>query len=206
MAKNANDAIQEQLIAARRSQILDAAISVFAEKGFARATIKDIAREAGIADGTIYIYFENKTALLLGILHSLDSGGQSPADFPMSDDVNIEEILRFFLRQRLEALAPKGMQVVQIVLSEMLINRDMRDLYRQQVIEPTFTTAAPLFQMWIDKGLLKPFDVPLVLRTITSMVLGLLVLRLMGDPLVEEQWSQLPDVIIDMVLKGIQKP
>lgn len=205
MPKNSNDAIQEQLVAARRSQILDAATTVFAEKGFARATIKDIAKEAGIADGTIYIYFENKTALLLGILHSLDNGSQSPADFPMSDDVNIGEVLRFFLRQRLEALAPKGMQVVQIVLSEMLINRDMRDLYRQQVIEPTFALADTYFQVWIDKGLLKPFDVPLVMRTITSMVLGLLVLRLMGDPVIEEQWSQLPDVIVEMVLKGIQK-
>src|SRR5436309_1359279 len=62
------DSLQEQLIAARRIQILDAATKVFAEKGFHPTTIKDIAREAGIADGTIYNYFENKTALMLGIL------------------------------------------------------------------------------------------------------------------------------------------
>ena len=49
--KYMKDSIQEQLIAARRNQILDAATKVFAEKGFHPTTIKDIAREAGIADG-----------------------------------------------------------------------------------------------------------------------------------------------------------
>src|SRR2546430_10799832 len=66
------DPIQELLIAARRTQILDAAAAVFAEKGFHRATIKEIARVAGIADGTIYTYFSSKTDVLLGILHRLN--------------------------------------------------------------------------------------------------------------------------------------
>lgn len=205
MPKNANDAIQEQLIAARRSQILDAATTIFAEKGFARSTIKDIAKEAGIADGTIYIYFENKTALLLGILNRLNETDQRAEDFDLSAEMGIDAHFRFYLRQRLDVITAKGLEVVQIVLSEILVNREMRDLYRQQVIDPTFELASRYFQEWIDKGLLKPFDVPLVMRTITSLVLGLLVLRLMGDPVVEEQWSQLPDVIADMVLKGIQQ-
>ena len=45
------DPIQELVTAARRKQILDAATQVFAEKGFHRATVKEIARVAGIADG-----------------------------------------------------------------------------------------------------------------------------------------------------------
>jgi AcrR family transcriptional regulator len=68
--KDTHDPIQELLITARRNQILDAATKVFAEKGFHPTTIKDIAREAGIADGTIYNYFENKTATILDGLGS----------------------------------------------------------------------------------------------------------------------------------------
>src|SRR5579884_1574030 len=45
------DPIQAQLIAARRKQILEAAVKVFAEKGFHQTTIKEIAIEAGIAQG-----------------------------------------------------------------------------------------------------------------------------------------------------------
>ncbi len=44
--------------------ILDAAIKVFAKNGFFQSTVSQIAREAGVADGTIYLYFENKEDIL----------------------------------------------------------------------------------------------------------------------------------------------
>jgi TetR/AcrR family fatty acid metabolism transcriptional regulator len=47
--------------------ILDAAIRVFAQKGFHGARISDVAEAAGVADGTIYLYFKNKDDLLLTI-------------------------------------------------------------------------------------------------------------------------------------------
>lgn len=46
-------------------QILEAAIKVFAEQGYYKATISQVAREAGVADGTIYIYFKNKADILI---------------------------------------------------------------------------------------------------------------------------------------------
>lgn len=51
----------------KRERIVEAAIAVFAEKGFAAARISDIAKGAGVADGTIYLYFLNKEDLLLTI-------------------------------------------------------------------------------------------------------------------------------------------
>ena len=49
----------------KRARILDAAIKVFAERGFHTATVAEIARAAGVADGTIYLYFKGKDDLLL---------------------------------------------------------------------------------------------------------------------------------------------
>ena len=49
----------------KRARILDAAIKVFAERGFHSATVAEIARAAGVADGTIYLYFKGKDDLLL---------------------------------------------------------------------------------------------------------------------------------------------
>jgi len=46
-------------------QILTAAIKVFAERGFSQSTISQIAQEAGVADGTIYLYFKNKDDILV---------------------------------------------------------------------------------------------------------------------------------------------
>ncbi|MCO4746471.1 MAG: TetR/AcrR family transcriptional regulator [Proteobacteria bacterium] len=51
----------------KRSLITEAAVEVFAEKGFHQARVSDIARRAGVADGTIYLYFKNKEDLLLSI-------------------------------------------------------------------------------------------------------------------------------------------
>src|SRR5215475_13433540 len=52
----------------RREQIIDAALRVFAQKGFARATNRDVAQEAGITTGLIYYYFKSKEDLLKAAL------------------------------------------------------------------------------------------------------------------------------------------
>jgi len=48
---------------------LEAAVRVFAEQGFHQATIAQIARQAGVADGTIYLYFKNKDDILVHIFN-----------------------------------------------------------------------------------------------------------------------------------------
>ncbi len=50
-------------------QILNAAIKVFAEQGYHKATISQVAREAGVADGTIYLYFKNKNDILFNFFN-----------------------------------------------------------------------------------------------------------------------------------------
>jgi TetR/AcrR family fatty acid metabolism transcriptional regulator len=204
MSKSANDPIQEQLITARRNQILDAATTVFAEKGFHRSTIRDVAKAAGIADGTIYIYFENKTALLMGILDRMNQSDQRQGFFEEAADMDMDTYLRKHIRQRLEVMDGTGLDVVKIVLSEVMVNQDLRELYYGQVVAPTFVLAENYFHQWMDAGLIRRFDVPIMMRLITSTILGVLVLRLLGDPTVEEQWQKLPDVIADMLLYGVE--
>lgn len=54
----------------KRARILEAAEKVFAERGFFHARVSEIAREAGVADGTIYLYFKNKDDLLISVFES----------------------------------------------------------------------------------------------------------------------------------------
>lgn len=54
----------------KRERILEAAEVVFAEHGFARARVSEIARAAGVADGTIYLYFKSKDDLLIELFDS----------------------------------------------------------------------------------------------------------------------------------------
>lgn len=68
MSKNRSASGQARAVSVdKREAILRAAIKIFAEKGYFNAKVADIAAEAGIADGTVYLYFKNKE----DILHSI---------------------------------------------------------------------------------------------------------------------------------------
>ncbi|HXX77763.1 MAG TPA: helix-turn-helix domain-containing protein, partial [Ktedonobacteraceae bacterium] len=152
------DPIQELVTAARRKQILDAATQVFAEKGYHRATIKDIARVAGIADGTIYTYFSSKTEVLLGILHRLNESTEREQQLMPESEQDLRSFFTAYLRQRMALLWPNA-EVFQAVLPEMLATEELRALYYQQVLVPTFTIAEHSFQAQNTTGQVRSIDV-----------------------------------------------
>jgi AcrR family transcriptional regulator len=197
------DPIQELVTAARRKQILDAATQVFAEKGFHRATIKDIAGVAGIADGTIYTYFPSKTAVLLGILHRLNESTEREQQLVPEREQDLRSFFAAYLRQRMALLWPNA-EVFQAVLPEMLVNGELRELYYQQVLEPTFTVAERAFQAQRGAGQIGNIDVPLTVRAIAGLFLGLLTLQLLGDEVIAQRWEELPEVLTSLLFDGLQ--
>ncbi len=65
--------IEKKPASDKRQKIIQAAIAVFSKNGFYNSTVADVAREAQVADGTIYLYFKNKDDLLISIFeHSMD--------------------------------------------------------------------------------------------------------------------------------------
>jgi AcrR family transcriptional regulator len=194
------DSTQEQLATARRHQILDAAAKVFAAKGFHPATIKDIAREAGIADGTVYIYFANKTALLFGILDRMKAAALE--DNTAFSEVNdFRSFVKIYLEQPLMAFRRDNFELFRVVISEIMVNEELRRRYYQHILEPTLSLAEPHFALWVGQGI----DVRLTLRAISGMILGLMLEHVMGDELLAAQWDELPDFLTDLILKGITR-
>ncbi|MFN8373779.1 MAG: helix-turn-helix domain-containing protein [Anaerolineae bacterium] len=198
----ADDAIQEQLIAARRAQILEAAVKVFAAKGYHRATIPDIAREAGIAVGTIYNYFGKKDDLLLALLHHVNESDQRSDDLALAAEMDVREFARTYVRKRFELMTTEGLDVLRATLPEVLVNPELRTLYMEQIILPTFAIGEPHFQHLMDLGKIRKMDIRLTMRAIAATFLGLLMLRMLGDPVVEAQWDDIPDLLADMILNG----
>src|SRR3989337_4491957 len=74
-----------------RQQILDASLRLFSERGFARTTVRDIARQAGITDAAIYYHFQSKRELLealveeRGFINSLQELGRGSAGLPLRE-------------------------------------------------------------------------------------------------------------------------
>jgi TetR/AcrR family fatty acid metabolism transcriptional regulator len=198
------DAKQEQLIVTRRNQILDAAARVFAEKGFHPTTIKDIARAAGIADGTIYIYFPNKPALLLGILTRMKESVQQEVDPAQLAGMDLHTFVRTYLHYPLTVFEASNFELFRVVLSEIMVNKEVREQYYQQILEPTIALAERSFQQWAEQNNVAPIHTTLMLHTISGLVLGLIVQRIMGDATLEAHWERLPDVLSDLLLNGIR--
>ncbi|MCY1668165.1 TetR/AcrR family transcriptional regulator [Rhizobium sp. SL86] len=83
---------------ARPSEIIDAGLSLFSEHGFAGTRLEDVAKRAGIAKGTVYLYFPSKEALFEAavkerIVSNMDAMGQLVASF---EGTTAELLRRFF--------------------------------------------------------------------------------------------------------------
>jgi AcrR family transcriptional regulator len=66
--------IAEQVRAARRDQIIAAALACFAQAGYHATTMADVAEQAGVSKGTPYLYFESKEALFIALHEEWDCG------------------------------------------------------------------------------------------------------------------------------------
>jgi TetR/AcrR family fatty acid metabolism transcriptional regulator len=196
------DTFQQQLITARRNQILDAAAIVFAERGFHPTTIRDVARQAGIADGTIYNYFDSKTALLLGIFERMKASILA-GSAPLPENMDLRTFLQTFLTHPLNALQADNFALFRIIVSEMMVSQELRTLYLEQVLQPTTGLAEQVFRRFAAERGLTEEQASLTIRTVSSMILGLLLQRVMGDPVLEAHWEQLPDLIADLIVSGI---
>lgn len=73
MIRNQSQKVVEKKQKKRRA-IIEAAIEIFANKGFHKTKVSDVARQAGVADGTVYLYFDNKDDLLIRSFDELISG------------------------------------------------------------------------------------------------------------------------------------
>jgi AcrR family transcriptional regulator len=197
------DPIRELLIEARRNQILDAAATVFAEKGFHRATTKEIAKTAGVSEGTIYNYFDSKADLLIGImtrLAELEHLDEELADALQSD---ARDFLIAIFRQRM-GLVQQKVETIQAVMPEILVNPALRERFRQQFVQPTTTLFEQYIRARVELGHIRPINVPLAVRTVQSMFVGLLILRIiLGDELLQSEWDELPEVLATIIFDGL---
>lgn len=197
------DPIRAHITQARRTQILNAATAVFAEKGFHRTKIKDIAQCAGLATGTIYNYFTNKEDLLLGLLDRLNETEQRLPAFEQG--LAMDDIRGFFgayLKHRFSVIG-ENLDLFRAALPEILTNPKLRTRYYTTIIEPTTQLAEHFFQMLMDSGHFRTMDARLSVRAVAGSVMGLLLLYLLGDETIAERWNDLPDVLTTLLFEGL---
>ena len=127
----------------KRRVILDAALHVFAERGYAAARISDIAAEAGVGKGTVYLYFASKEDLLMGVFEACVDDMLSMIDDLAISGVSPAEGLRAFFDGALRLVAS---------------NVELIDLFEQRIFFSSDTLrarGAALFRSMIDRVISK---------------------------------------------------
>ena len=91
----------------KRRQILDAAVTIFAQKGYFTARISDIASAAGVADGTIYLYFKNKEDIIASVFAQVIEVHMTRAKEEIASVKTPREKLLAIARHQLTALSER---------------------------------------------------------------------------------------------------
>jgi AcrR family transcriptional regulator len=189
----------------RREQIIDAAMHVFAQKGFARATNKDIAREAGITPGLIYHYFDSKEALLKAIIE-----GRSPLALiralpPQAFALPPEVFLRHIIMQVLSILEEENfIQLVRVFLPEVVYDPNLGSTI-SNAIQQALSLLETYFQSKMDAGELRKTDPSLMPQLLIGSVMAFVLRRnVLRDPqILHYTHEQIADAVVETMLKGL---
>jgi AcrR family transcriptional regulator len=162
---------------ARPGEILDAALAVFAEKGFAAARMEDIAARAGVTKGTIYLYFPSKEEVFKTLVRehigvTLADVAQQAAAYQGS----VRDFLTVFygmvgeiVREGRRTVLPK------IIISESGNFPELVRFYREEVIDRAIGLMAGVIARGMERGELRRLPVPEVTRLIVApLVLSLI--------------------------------
>ena len=150
-----------------RCRILRAAIRAFAEKGYAKATISEIAKQAGVADGTVYEYFKNKEELLLSIPEERfeDHINQLEMAFNIKNPV---KMLRRFIKYHFN-LYLTDTDFLKVYLSLILLNRRFYQSRAYDGLRRYLNLLEKLVKKGIDEG---SFAADSDIRIFRNMFLG----------------------------------
>jgi AcrR family transcriptional regulator len=188
----------------RRQEILQAAAELFAEKGYQRTSVREIAARAGIAPGTIYLYFDSKGDLLIGLmkcLAELEDLGEEVEQALRSD---ARAFLTTMFRNRMGRVI-ESEEMLRAILPQMLVQPALREQFHREFVAPVIDLMERYVETRIEKGDLQPVDVPLTVRAVQSMFIGLLLMRILDDDALRERWDEMPEVVATLLFEGLSQ-
>ena len=192
-------------------KILESAIKVFSEKGFSAATTSEIAKNAGIAEGTIFRYFKTKKDILRGILIQTINLFSTKLVMENVEKIllnpenkDLKMILKELLYDRMR-LVDSVFPMARVVLTEALFHEDVREAIYQNVISKALVTIKAFLKRMVDNGMIRSDIEPEVfLRgVIGHMVLLIGSKKLFSDKFKLEDIDKEFDKMIDFILYGI---
>ncbi|PTA69583.1 TetR/AcrR family transcriptional regulator [Deinococcus arcticus] len=181
----------------RRRAILAAAQRAFAQKGFHRTTMRDVARAAGLAEGTLYNHFDNKDALLLGLFEALGEQTRAALDPEALAGADLRTFLHTLLAAPLGALSGENFALFRVIVSEALVRPELGRPFAAGLAQTAQLGAQALEER------LGP-DHPPLLHTGLALVLGHVLAQALRHEPPGADWSALLEEITGTLLSQVE--
>jgi AcrR family transcriptional regulator len=157
----------------RPGEILDAALILFAEQGFAGTRMEDVAARAGLSKGALYLYFPDKVSLLTAIISHTAGGTVSTAMAMVSAHRGpIAPLLALILKLIAERLETTNLaSVIKLVFSESRAHPELGKAYLDTVINKAFPVVEGLISQGIASGEFRAVDPTMMVRSFIAPML-----------------------------------
>jgi TetR/AcrR family transcriptional regulator len=195
---------------ARPGELLDAALALFVEKGFAATKAEEVAARAGVSKGTLFLYFESKEDLFKEVIrknitHLFPTWNEAFTQFTGSS----ADMLRYAMNSWWENIgSTPASGIPKLVMSEAQNFPEIASFYQEEVILPSHALIRKILSRGIDSGEFRPLDLDHAVHTVVAPMIFLMMWKnSMGtcaanshfiDP---ERFIQLQ---VDVLLHGIQ--
>lgn len=196
----------------RQWQILNAAIKVFAEKGYGSSRTSEIAKEAEVAEGTIFRYYKTKKDLLMGLIIPFATKFIRPLVLQSlikiaenKEDKSIDEVLRAVIVDRID-LVRKNVPLIKTILIEASYKPELLEILKEEVISKGIPVIAKLIGNYAEKGEIRDVEPVFILRSIVSIIGGYIFLSsIFPEYFAGEGDKKEADKLADVLLNGIKK-
>jgi AcrR family transcriptional regulator len=157
----------------RPQELLDAALTLFVEKGFAATRSDEVARAAGVSKGTLYLYYPSKEELFKAVVRQNLSGliaeGEGMVDKHVGSTSDLLVTLMVTWWDRLGSTPAAGIH--KVVLAEVGNFPDLAQFYGDEVIQPADRLFSRTVQRGIDSGEFRPLPVHEVAHALMAPII-----------------------------------
>ncbi|MDQ0174820.1 TetR/AcrR family transcriptional regulator [Bacillus chungangensis] len=192
----------------KQNNIIQAAIEIFSEKGYAASSTSEIAKRAGVAEGTIFRHYKTKKELLVSIVTPtimkliapfiLEDVGEV-LDKPYN---SFREFLYEIMKNRIE-FVKKNLPVLKIFVQEIAFHSELQDKYKKYIAEPLFNRIKDIIIYFQEKGEIAELPVYSIIRIVASTVIGFFYMRFLIFPDLEWDDEAEIELTIHFIMSGL---
>ena len=168
---------------ARPGELLDAALDLFVEKGFAATRVEEVAARAGVSKGTLFLYFPSKDELFKAVMRESIAGRlvEWNSDFEAFKGSSCD-MLGYCMNSWWDRVgATRASGLTKLMMSEAANFPDIAAFYQHEVVQPGHSLIRRILQRGIDRGEFRPMDLDYAVYSVVApMVFMILSQHSMG--------------------------